>query len=277
MKFAVCLLMFLMLVGCGSKQPSSSPIQKERVELNSGDAIDIQVWEEGMELDSGGTGASSLSEKILNVFTEKDSDFHFRKVRWGFSKERVELAEAGETVYKRTDNALVYKTKVNGVYCDLIYTFKDNKLRTAGYLATGPIPNAHDFVLHAVDKYGNPDNYTVSCGLEDLVWKRPDVVIYSNLYVTSIKFTPTKYRRSPGGLFKDLLRKKPERILLSDLLRKDQRKQKAVGIIVHYDGTYAHVDPDFVNELHEANLPLDELSFYEERLTGVILRSVKFQ
>ena len=36
MKLAVCLLMFLMLVGCALKQPSSSPIQKERVELDSG-------------------------------------------------------------------------------------------------------------------------------------------------------------------------------------------------------------------------------------------------
>ena len=274
MKLAVCLLMFLMLVGCGSKQPSSSPIQKERVELDSGDAIDIQVWEEGMELDSGDAEARSLSEKLLGVFTEKDSNFHFRKVRWGFSREQVALAEAGKTVYERKGNALVYKTKINGVYCKLIYTFKDNKLRTAGYLATGSIPNAHNLVLHAIDEYGHPDNYTAYCGLEDLVWKRPDVVIYSNLYVTSIKFTPTKYRRSPGGLFKDLLRKKPERILLSDLLRKDQ---KIAGLIIYYDGTYAHVDPDFVNELHEANLPLDELSFYEERLTGVILRSVKFR
>ena len=37
------------------------------------------------------------------------------KVRWGFSQERVELAEAGNTVYKRTENALVYKCKLNGV------------------------------------------------------------------------------------------------------------------------------------------------------------------
>ena len=63
---AVCLLMFLMLVGCASKQPSSSPIQKERVELDSGDAIDIQVWPEGAELDSENAEARSLSEKLLD-------------------------------------------------------------------------------------------------------------------------------------------------------------------------------------------------------------------
>ena len=55
MKLAVCLLMFLMLAGCASKQPSSSPIQKERVELDSGDAE-----------------ARSLSEKLLDIFTEAE-------------------------------------------------------------------------------------------------------------------------------------------------------------------------------------------------------------
>ena len=279
MKLGVCLLMFLMLVGCTSKQPSSSKIdvpEKESVELPSGDKLEIQVWEEGMELDSGDTESPSFSEKLSDILKD-DSSFHFRKVRWGFPQKRVELAEVGNTVHQRTDNALVYKTKINGVYCDLIYTFKDNRLRTAGYLVKGPVPNAHDLVLHAVDKYGKPDNYTAYCGLEDLVWHRPDVVIYSNLSITSIKFTRTKYRRSPGGLFKNLLRKKPERITLSDLLRKDPRKQKAVGIIVHYDGTYAHVDPAFFNLLHEENYPEDELSFYEKRLTGTILPSIKIR
>ena len=73
MKLGVCLLMFLMLLGCTSKQPSSSNIevpQKEIVELESGDTIDIQVWEEGMELESGDAEAPSFSEKLSDMFIE---------------------------------------------------------------------------------------------------------------------------------------------------------------------------------------------------------------
>ena len=35
--------------------------------------------------------------------------YRFRKVKWGYSKERVELAEAGNTVFERGENAIVYK------------------------------------------------------------------------------------------------------------------------------------------------------------------------
>ena len=75
MKLGVCLLMFLMFLGCVSKQPSSSNIdipEKESVELPSGDKLEIQVWEEGMELDSGNVEARSLSEKLLDIFTEAE-------------------------------------------------------------------------------------------------------------------------------------------------------------------------------------------------------------
>ena len=203
MKLAVCLLMFLMLLGCTSKQPSSSNIdvpEKERVELDSGDAIDIQVWPEGAELDSENAEARSLSEKLLGMFTEKDSNFHFRKVRWGYGRERVKLAEVGNTVHKQTDNTLVYKTKVNGVYCNLIYTFKDNKLRTAGYLTITPIPSADDLIKEAIEKHGEPESNRSYCGgLQEKVWKTHDTVIFANLYPTVKKKDSYKLWVLPGG------------------------------------------------------------------------------
>ena len=73
------------------------------------------------------------SHSILDSFSE-EAIHSFREVRWGFSQERVELAESGNRVYERTENALVYRHKINGVDCLLIYTFKDNQLRTAGYV-----------------------------------------------------------------------------------------------------------------------------------------------
>jgi len=71
------------------------------------------------------TGCASHS--ILDSLSE-DANHSFRKVRWGYSQERVELAEAGNTVFERAENALVYKHKINGIDCKLIYTFKNNKL-----------------------------------------------------------------------------------------------------------------------------------------------------
>ena len=49
-------------------------------------------------------------------------------------------------MYERTENALVYSHKINGVDCLLIYTFKDNKLRTAGYVTQTPVMNAEHII-----------------------------------------------------------------------------------------------------------------------------------
>ena len=261
--FTITITLTVLLVGCVSKQPSSSNIdvpEKESLDLPSGDKLEIQVWEEGAELDSENAEARSLSDKLLDVVTEKDSDFHFRKVRWGYSRERVKLAEVGNTVYERKGNAIVYKTKINGVYCHLIYTFKDNKLRTAGYLTITPIPNADDLIKEAVEKHGEPESNRSYCGgLQEKVWKTHDTVIFANLYPTVTKKTRTNYGYSPeGGLFREIPHK--------------QLPAQEPGMISYWDGTYAHVDPTFFQDLHEVNLPVSELSFYEKRLMGIILR-----
>ena len=174
------------------------------------------------------------------------------------------LAEVGNTVIKRTGNAIVYKTRLNGVYCQLIYTFKDNRLRTAGYLSNTPIPDADNLIREAVDKYGVPDIHeTYMDGLQEMVWKRSDNVIFANLYPSFTKISSTDNKYSRRGLFKDLLRK--------------QLPEQNAGTIQYWDATYVHVDPAFFNELHEVNFPLSELSFYEEKLTGVIMRSHRTQ
>ena len=40
-----------------------------------------------------------------------------------------------------------------------------------------------------------------------------------------------------------------------------------------WDGVWAYVDQNFYKELPEVNLPLDELSFYEKLLFGVLKRN----
>ena len=216
---------------------------------------DTPVWDERIPLDSGDTEKPSLFKRLLS---DDNSGYHFRKVRWGFSQERVELAEAGNTVFKRTEDVLVYKCKLNGVYCELVYTFKDNKLRTAGYLSIIPIPNADNLIQEAVDKYGVPDiQHKYPDGLEEMVWKETETVVFSNLDPSTKKLIYRDRRYSGRGLFKDLPNQPPES-----------------GPITYWDGAYAHVDRAFFDALYESEkrFPIDELSFYEKRLTGIVLR-----
>ena len=104
-------------------------------------------WDKYIELDSIDSGASESAEdnnaSLMDAILEDNIGYHFRKIRWGFSQERVELSEVGNTVLKRTPQATVYRCKINGVNCELVYTFDDNnKLRTAGYITTEPVPHA---------------------------------------------------------------------------------------------------------------------------------------
>ena len=216
---------------------------------------DIPEWDADVPLDND----SSLSKSLFNIFSD-GSNYHFRKVRWGFSRDRVELSEAGNTVTERRDNAIVYKCKLNGVYCKLIYTFKDNRLRTAGYITDRPIPNADNLIKSAVDTHGMPDTHSVEPGgsREEMVWKTPETVIFTNLYPSVRKLSISKHKYSTGGLLKELLQ--------------ERLAKRKPGVIRYWDGVYSHVDMAFYNELHEVNFPEAELSFYEKQLLGIILR-----
>lgn len=237
------------IIGCGTTAPSPSY---------------VPAWDSDVPLNSGDTETPSLSERLGNIFSEGKGDYNFRKVRWGWSQKRVEFAEAkeGNTVFERRDNAIVYKCKLNGVYCKLIYTFKNNNLRTAGYISMTPVPNAENLIKAAVDKYGLPDKHgPAGCGLEEMVWKSYDTVIFANLSATVTKFTRTKFEYSGSGLFGEFLRK--------------QLPKQRPGVTMYYDVVYAHVDPAFFNDVIEGKFPLllQELSFYEKQLTGVLLKS----
>lgn len=198
------------------------------------------------------------SQQLSDVFSE-NADYDFRKVKWGYSQERVALAEAGNTIYKRTDDYIIYKCKINGVYCQLIYTFKDNRLRTAGYVTITPLPNGDDLLKEAVNKHGVPETHGQYCGgLQEMIWKTPNKVIFANLYKTREKRTSVNYGYSGTGLIRDIVR--------------NELPSGTAGVITYWDGTYAHVDPVFFKQLHEINLPLSDLSFYEKRLMGIVLR-----
>ena len=194
---------------------------------------------------------------VVKMLGENNANYHFRETRWGFSQERVEIAEAGHRPFQRTENELVYRYRINGIYCKVVYTFKNNKLRTAGYLTEQPVQNADILVEEAVKRHGMPIGDVPEKREEGMVWVNPDTVVYANVYTTITKKNLAKYQYSKGGL-------------LEDLLANQLEDRKKAGEVVYLDGVFAYVDRAFYEQLHEIELPLAELSLYEKQLMGII-------
>ena len=273
MKFTICFLIIFMLAGCIAprvQELSDVPASDKHIEPITPE------WDKYIELDSIDSDESVIAEdnsasestednnaSVMDVILEDNIGYHFRKTRWGFSRDRVELSEVGNTVLKRTPQAVVYQCKINGVNCHLIYTFENNKLRTAGYITITSVPHADNLRKAVVDKYGPPDGQETyedgpNTGLREMIWTTPDTVIFSNLYPDVTKQTQTAYDRTDGGLLKGLVEK--------------QRAETQAGNITYYSGVHAHIDKAFFYKLQELRFPLDELSSYEKQLMGVTVK-----
>ena len=194
------------------------------------------------------SGCSTFSNIL---FDEMQGDYSFRKVRWGQSKEYVETVERGKRVFWRTPDLLIYKSVIGEVPVLLVYTFRKNKLRAAGYMTQKPVVNAEHFVKKSIDKYGMP-KYDLADGM---MWELPKSIVYVDGYSSHIRSRNSTYQRSAGVL---------ESIL------KDEPKDDA--LIHRWDGVLTYIDRDFYNELAEIENPLLGLSHYEKRLFGIIKR-----
>jgi len=197
-------------------------------------------------------------KKASESLGEGESSYNFRNTRWGFNPERVRLSEAkkGNRPDESTRELLVYRIKINEVKCKLIYTFKDNKLRTAGYITIQPIRNAEKLIQTVLEKHGMP-----TPELEHgMVWKGDDSIIWTNSYASVIKETLTRYSYTDGGM-------------LGDLLYKELSELEKAGEIVYFDGVIGYVDSAFYNALRKHKSPLFELSRYEKELMGIIKKS----
>lgn len=277
------LLMFSMLLtvfltACASRDIPISDIPTESNEPTDDFAVvrkEVPVWDEQITLPDAPLLSdeepplpsppeeepppSSLTESLTGLLFEDDKGYHFRKVKWGYSRERVELAEVGNTVHERTPEVLVYRCKVNDVNCALVYTFEKNKLRAAGYITVAPVPDAKDITKAVADKYGPPDGQeTYDDGLQEMIWTTSHTVIFSNLSPTVTRQTQTPYDYTDRGLLRDLIAR--------------QGSETRAGDIVYYDGVHAHIDKDFFYKLQTLRYPLDELSSYEKQLMGVTVR-----
>lgn len=191
---------------------------------------------------------------FVNLFSE-DRNYDFRNVRWGFTQEAVEFSEMGKTIRQHTQNALVYRHKIAGVPCQLIYTFKNNKLRMAGYATSQPVKQADNLLKAAVEKHGMPTSNTG----KEMIWNDSDLtVIYAKTYESVRRVSVTRYTYSDGGL-------------LRPILQKQLAARPKTSTSTYLDGVLVYVDRDFYNELHEKEFPLEELSFYEKQLMGIVI------
>ncbi|MDE0089223.1 MAG: hypothetical protein OXU23_26145 [Candidatus Poribacteria bacterium] len=189
---------------------------------------------------------------FYNIVSEDvQSDYDFRKVRWGYTQERVRIIEQGKTVFLRTQDILIYKFRIEGVPVLLVYTFRKNKLRSAGYMTEKPVKNAQSLVKKCLESHGMP-KYELTDGM---MWELTKSIVYVDGYSSHIRARNSNYEQKAGVLEFAL-----------------QKSSKDSDFITRWDGVLTYIDRNFYNELVEMEFPLLNLSNYEKRLFGILKR-----
>ena len=100
----------------------------------------------------------------VNKESNDSKSSHFRKVRWGDSKEKVKESEDLELMHDE-NGILGFQTKVAGLDTLVAYIFVQNKLVRSKYIITEKHTNANDFIYDykklkeaLTQKYGTPDD-----------------------------------------------------------------------------------------------------------------------
>ena len=175
-------------------------------------------------------------------------DYHFRKARWGYTQEMVLTSEQGKRLHLKKGNTLVYNHRINDVPVKIVYTFKENRLRAAGYITDQPVIGADKIIERSVQELGEPTKV-----LDDgMLWLDDESLVYSNAYVSRVADRGAEYTFSSGVL--------------------NLERRETPGIQKRWDGVWAYIDQDFYREMNEVDVPLDEMSFYEKLLFGVLKR-----
>lgn len=173
---------------------------------------------------------------------------HFRKARWGYTREMVLTSEQGKRLHLKKGNTLVFNHRINDVPVKIVYTFKDNRLRAAGYITDQPVIGADKIIERTVQELGEP---TEVLG-DGMLWLDDETLVYANAYASRVDDRGSEYTFSSGVL--------------------NLEKRDTPGVQKRWDGVWAYIDQDFYREMNEVDLPLDEMSFYEKLLFGVLKR-----
>ena len=187
---------------------------------------------------------SCSKQKFMDTFSQKQH-YDFRKVRWGMSQAQVELSESDNIMAWRTTTEIIYNVKVSNIPCKVIYTFKNNRLRTAGYITPIPKKNVDNIIEKCIAKHAHPT--TVYGGK---TWEGSHSVVHSRSYASFYSIVQTKYRHRSGGALGLGL-------------------PSPVSTTTRSNATFMYIDTQFWNEIHAAKLPLNNLSFYEQHLLGI--------
>lgn len=60
--------------------------------------------------------------KLGPMLIESNEPYHFRKTRWGYTQERVLLAESGKRLFLRKGNTLVFNHHLVNIPVKIVYT-----------------------------------------------------------------------------------------------------------------------------------------------------------
>lgn len=195
---------------------------------------------------------------VSDILSQDSEGYNFRKTRWGYTRDQVALNEQGNTIAFRTENELVYKTNFTSVPCYVIYTFRDNKLRAAGYLPIKPVKSAKSIITSLDKDLGEPTMKGSFMGENHKFWRNKDTIVYLDYSILPVSYTRPEYETREG--------------LLRYLPNKPPSSETPTGMIYRWDSALVYVDKQFYTNLHEVDLPMSELSFYEKRLFGVLKR-----
>lgn len=196
------------------------------------------------------TGCATITKTLSD---DSKNKYDFRETQWGFSQQRVLIAEKDSRLYLQRDDVLIYNSEIAGVPAYLVYTFKDNKLRAAGYITEKPVKNAQNITEMCVDKLGAPSKITKN----GMIWDTPKTVIVANAYPSHVSLGTVRYEHVSGGIFANVLH--------------NIRKAK-LGSIERWDAVWSYIDKSFYDKQRKGDVRLADLSFYEKVLFGTAKR-----
>lgn len=202
--------------------------------------------------------------KLVNSLSQEQT-YNFHGTRWGMSQAQVEYSEIEQDsiIALRTPETLVYKCRLGDVQALRIYTFKNNRLRCAGYITKYPVKGKIDNRFHqlSIEKHGTP---TFRKNNGD-VWIHGNTVIYAKSYTSHIRAVvranqlKSKYiMYTLGGM---------SAVLDSGL---PTQRSTHPNIINRWSSVWSYTDRNFYSEMQEVEFPLNDLSISEQVLFGII-------
>ena len=199
---------------------------------------------------------------IIDALNQDQRSYDFHETSWGYTQAQVELSEIEQDsiIALRTPDTLIYKCKLGDVQTLRIYTFKNNRLRCAGYITKYPVKGKIDNRFHKLskEKHGTP---TFSQNGGD-VWITGNTVIYAKSYTSYVRVVvpQSKYTTmcTPLGLF-----------AVPDSGLPTQRSTNP-NIINRWSSVWSYTDRNFYSEIQEVKFPSHELSLSEKVLFGLI-------